>query len=130
MSEQRAYIVIVDSRMVDVQVLLQRLLHSCGVTAEIVDAVDPRTALRTQFYEILTERQRDVVRGVLARSSNYEISLALGIAEGNVADHLTKIYLALECFEQEHVPNAPHRASNRASLIQFFGNYFDPPSEA
>jgi hypothetical protein len=124
-SEQRAYIVIIDSRTADMQGMLERLLHSCGLTPEVIDTVDPRTELRTRFYDSLTERQRDVVRGVLARLGNYEISVALDIAEGNVADHLTRIYLALERFEQQSDPATPCKASNRASLIHFFGNYFD-----
>ena len=74
----------------DDEVLLKAIRHAIRRSAAVLDDQAEITALRSN-YELLTPRERDVMRCVVAGMLNKQIGLKLGISEITVKAHRGKM---------------------------------------
>ena len=74
----------------DDEVLLNAIRHAIRRSAAVLDDQAEITALRSN-YELLTPRERDVMRCVVAGMLNKQIGLKLGISEITVKAHRGKM---------------------------------------
>ena len=113
-------IIVLDKGDLDLSNLTERV--RCAF--EAATGSDDRHATRAKFYEVLNERQRQIVRYVVCGLTNKEIAFQMSLAAGSVAEYLSDIYARLDVSD----PGSGVQHSNRTRLSSFFGDFFEADS--